>query len=112
MLRKTSWWSQIQRWRAVPPNLGNHLLKWNPCGNPCVDAKNRGWHLNRTVGHNNQTCDGKAKYTQPLLKQVYKTNAVTLGLVLLQLKNTKLPPRKSPSMIKSWLTETEKIDRV
>lgn len=24
-------------------------------------AKNRGWHMNRTAGHNNQACDGKAK---------------------------------------------------
>lgn len=61
ILGKTSWWSQMQCWRADTPNLGNHHLKWNPCGNPCVEAKNRGWHINRTVGHNNQACDGKAK---------------------------------------------------
>lgn len=24
------------------PNPGNHHLKWSPCGNPCVEAKNRG----------------------------------------------------------------------
>lgn len=61
MLRKTSWWSQIQGWQADTPNLGNHHRQWNPCGNPCVEAKNKGWHINRRVGRNNQACDGKAK---------------------------------------------------
>lgn len=26
-----------------------------------MEAKNRGCHMNRTEGHNNQACDGKAK---------------------------------------------------
>lgn len=27
-----------------------------------MDAKNRGWHINGTLSHNNQAWDGKAKY--------------------------------------------------
>lgn len=108
MLGKTSWWSQIQCWRADIPNVGNHHLKWNPCGNPCVEAKNKGWRINSTVGHNNQDCDGKAKCTETLPKQVYKTKGMTLGLVLLQLKSTNPPkPRKILSMTESWLTKKE-----
>ena len=99
ILGKTSWWSQMQCWRADTPNLGNHHFKWNPCGNPCAEAKNRGWHINRTVGHNNQACDGKAK-GRVVTKASIRNQWHDMGPILLKLKNTNLhTPRIIPSMI-------------
>lgn len=36
------------------PQMWNHDLKWNPCGNRRVEAKDRAWHINRTMGHDNK----------------------------------------------------------
>ena len=50
------------------PSRGNRLLRQSPCGDPCVEAKNRAWHKQDCRGHKNQACDGKATGTCSLPK--------------------------------------------
>lgn len=87
------------------PNLRNHLLQWKPCGNPCVKAKNRGWHVNRPVGPDNRACDGKAKCTELLPASVPNQQHDGKTPLQPQTINPPKPRRALPCWSHGWEVE-------